>query len=156
MSTLAQTSSFGNCVKTICILPSGTVANTAIPALSTDGVPTYPSRGVADGTGLCFPNVPARKATLAIAGSCTAGQVLVGTFTMWGYHPVMDKWFEIPVNGGTPVTPVALAETDTDKITFTQNFDNLGHWSRLALQLTAVGGAGATFEAWLTTEQEIG
>jgi hypothetical protein len=76
--------------------------------------------------------------------------VVVATLTLWGYHPVLGAWIEIPTNAGTAVTPIALAETDTDVITFNQKFTYLGHFSRLACQLASVGGAGTVVEAWLT------
>ena len=157
-NTLGQVESFGNCVRTVCIM-APTVADVAAPTVEADGIDVYPTRagkrvaGVQVDDGLCFPSTPSMNATLMIKGTCTAGQVLVGTFTLWGYHPQLG-WLEIPVNGGTAVTPVALAETETDKITFVQQFTNLGHYKKLALQLASIGGGGASFEAWMTNAQE--
>lgn len=129
--------------------------NTSIPTLSTDGFACYPTKvdlfEDAAESWCFYHDFDAGQSTLCIKGTVNAGQTLVGTFTLWGYLAEADTWFEIPVNGGTSVTPVALAETDTDKITFTQRFENLGHFDRLALQLTSVGGTGASFSAWLVT-----
>jgi hypothetical protein len=136
-------------------MATGTTANVAAPALDTDGVPTYPVEAnrssAAAETGHCFMARDASQSTLMIKGRCTAGQTLVGTFTLWGYLEAADAWFEIPVNAGTVGTPVALAETSADQINFQQRFENLGHYDRLALELASIGGGGATFEAWLVT-----
>ncbi len=141
--------------RSICIMAPATIANVAAPSASTAGVVGYNPGGAAgDGgadSGHSYRNRDARESTLLITGTCTAGQTLVGTFTLWGYHVPSADWYEIPVNGGTAITPVALAESDTDKITFQQRFSNLGHYDRLALQLASIGGTGASFQAWLVT-----
>lgn len=157
MANLGTIKGWGNVVRSICVMPTATVANVAAPALATDGVLLYQdSRNLAvANNGLAFPNKPPRAVTLTISGTVTAGQVLVGTFTLWAYHPGLAKWIEIPVNGGTAITPVAMAETDTDIITYSQSFENVFmHYSRVALQLAGIGGAGASFEGWLTTALE--
>jgi len=79
--------------------------------------------------------------------------MLVGTFILWGYLAAVDAWFEIPLNGGTALTPTALAETSSDQINFQQQIMNLGHYDRVALELASIGGGGATFDAWLVTAQ---
>lgn len=133
-------------------------ANVAAPTLTdnTEGVPCYATktelaRGEGADKGVCFFGRDAGESTLMIKGRVTAGQVLVGTFTLWGYLTEAQAWFEIPVNGGTAVTPVALAETSSDQINFQQRFNNLGHYDRLALELSGIGGAGATFDAWIVS-----
>jgi hypothetical protein len=151
---LGSITSWGNVVKSVCILAPATVANNAVPTLDTDGIPVYPDRKKGNVDGHAFPNTPPRTSTLQVKATVTAGQTLVGTLTLWGYHPALARWIEIPTNGGTAVTPVALAETDTDVITFFQRYEDLGHFSRLYLQLTGIGGTGASFEAWLTTGLE--
>lgn len=133
------------------------VANVAAPTLTdnTEGVPCYATKaqligGNAD-VGVCFGNRDVGESTLMIKGRVTAGQILVGTFTLWGYLTEAGAWFEIPVNGGTAVSPTALAETSADQINFQQRFQNLGHYDRIALELAAIGGTGATFDAWLVS-----
>lgn len=76
---------------------------------------------------------------------------LAATLTLWGYLAASQRWYEIPTNGGTPITPVALAETGTDLITLVERFYNLGHFDRIGLQVAGVAGTGASFEAWLVT-----
>ena len=147
--------------KAVCLMPTGTVANVAAPtstpsvgapASAADGVPMYPQvQFDPSDTAHGFVCRDPRESTLVIKGECTAGQTLVGTFTLWGYLAGPNAWFEIPVNGGTAITPVALAETDADAIRFQQRFQNLGHYDRIALQLASIGGTGATYEAWLVT-----
>ncbi len=143
-----------NANRSVCLLTAA-VANTVIPSAATDGVPVYPDSAVfsAD-TGHCYGGKPAEKSTLLIKGTCTTGQTLVGTFTLWLYHAPSDTWYERAVNGGNTVTATAMAETDTDRITFIELISNIGHFDRVALQLTSIGGSGASFEAWLATAME--
>src|SRR5678810_1393066 len=101
--------------RAICLMSAQT-ANTAIPTAATDGVPCYrtPAQVQLDAvdTGAFYQGRDARESTLLIWGTCTAGQTLVGTFTLWGFLQIANSgagvWFEIPLNGGTGVTPVAL------------------------------------------------
>ncbi len=81
----------------------------------------------------------------------TTATALAGTFTLWGYLAASTRWYEIPVNGGTAITPTATAETQTDIITLRERFTNLGHFDRIALSVTTITGSGASFEAWLVT-----
>lgn len=142
-----------NLKKAFCLM-AGATGNVAAPTLSTDGFPNYPTRTEGPMTnGCCYPGRPAVYSTIMIKGRCTAGQVLVGTFTLWGYLAACDAWFEIPLNGGTAISPAALAETSSDQINFQQQLMNLGHYDRLAVELAAIGGAGATFDVWLVTAQ---
>ena len=152
-NVLGSVTSWGNVAKSVCILAPATTANNAVPSAVDAGIPVYPDPKTGNSTGHAYPNTPPRKSTLVVKGVVDAGQTLVGTFTLWGYHPVLG-WIEIPTNGGTAVTPVALAETETDKITFFQQYEDLGHYKRLYLQLTGIGGTGASYEAWLTTALE--
>jgi hypothetical protein len=151
MAALGTVSTKYDTKRSVCIMATGTIANVAAPTLATDGVAGYPGSLLSSDEGCCFSQRDARESTLLIKGRCTAAEVLVGTFTLWGYHVESAAWYEIPVNGGTVGTPVALAETSPDQINFQQRFTNLGHYDRIALELAAIGGAGATFEAWLVT-----
>lgn len=129
--------------------------NQSAPTASTDGIPVYRTAKQAANdlvdTGLAFPFRDVGPSTLMVKGRCTAGQTLVGTLTLWGYLEEADTWFEIPVNGGTVITPVALAETSADQINIQQQFSGLGHYDRIAIELASIGGTGATFDAWLVT-----
>lgn len=131
------------------------VANSAVPSVATDGHPCYPTqtqeRAAAEESWCFYRGRDAGQSTLNAYGTVTAGQILTFTLTLWGYLTAAGKWFEIPLNGGTAVTPVALAETDTDLISFQQRLENLGHYDRLYLQVTGIGGTGASINAWLTT-----
>lgn len=139
-----------NCKREI-VLMTGQTANTAVPTAATDGVPAYPSKAVYSvDTGAFYSGEPPDRSELIIYSTAGSG-TMVGTFTLWGYNESAGVWIEIPVNGGTAVTPVALAETDTDAIRFRQEFTNLGAYDRLALQLTGVGGTATAFEARLIT-----
>jgi hypothetical protein len=142
-------------IKRSIVLMAASTANVAAPTLATDGVPTQSTKNqkLMEGVdvGAFYYGRDAGQSTLMIKGRVTAAQTLVGTFTLWGYLTEADAWFEIPVNGGTAVTPTAMAETTADQINFQQRFENLGHYDRIALELAAIGGTGATFSAWLVT-----
>lgn len=141
-----------NCKRSICLMTAQT-ANTAAPALATDGVPAYPNNtayGSATGAfySVEFPDIN----TLTIASTATTSPT--GIFTLWGYQAAHGVWFPIQVNAGAAVTGATGVQ-------FAQTFgpggsvvSALGHFDRLALQLTSVGGAGATFEAFLTTARK--
>lgn len=142
-----------NCKKDIVLL-AGATANNGAPAAATDGIRMYEYDKLGQSStlfkdGVNFPHQPVAKHRLCIKGTVTAGQTLVGTFTLWGYLESAGVWFQVKVNGGS-----ALAETDTDKIGYTEVFDLLSSFDRIYLQLAAIGGAGATFDAYLVTCQE--
>lgn len=144
----------GNAKRAVCILFEA-IANNSPPASSAAGIPVYPTNKISADTGLCFTACPAQTATLMIKGRCTAAETLAGTFTLWGYLAAADAWFEIPVNGGTAVTPVALAETSADQINYQERFHDLGHYDQLYLELAGISGAGAIFDAWLVTSRTV-
>lgn len=148
----------GNAIRSVCLMLAQT-SNTAVPtaagADTSDGVPTYPTNKISADDGHCFTANPALSSTLLVKATVNAGQTLAGTLTLWGYHAPSDRWYEIPLNGGTGVTPVALAETETDLISYRERILDLGHFDRLYLQLTGIGGTGASFEAWLVTSRTV-
>ena len=142
-----------NCKKDIEIL-SAAVANNSPPASATAGVAMYETDRFGQTNaqfenGANFPHQPASKHQLCIKGTVTAAQILVGTFTLWGYLASANAWFKINVNGGS-----ALAETSTDAIGYTETFSNLSAFDRVYLELSSIGGTGATFSAWLVACQE--
>ncbi len=146
--------SSGNATKAVCLMVAQT-SNNAVPSTAADGIPVYPTNKIVADDGHCYMACPAQTSTLVVKGTVTAGQVLTGTLTLWGYSAAIGAWIEIPLNGGTGVTPVALAETDTDLITYRERILDLGHFDRLYLQLTGIGGTGASFEAWLITSRTV-
>jgi len=143
-----------NCKRAVCLMTAQT-ANTSIPTAATDGIPNYPTRvGAETDDGACYAVTHAEASTLLIHNSAGSGTV-AGTFTLWGYLAASGAWYEVPVNGGTAVTPVALAETDTDLVTHREVFEHLGHFDRLCLQLTGVSGTDTAFDAWLVTHKPL-
>lgn len=141
-----------NCKRAICLM-TGQTANQAAPTVATDGVANYPSKRLeeASDVGAGYLGQSAESSTLCIKSTAGSG-VMVGTFTLWGLIVDLDgaaHWFAVPVNGGS-----ALAEDTTDAIFHVEQFANLGHFDRLALQLTSVGGTGTTFEAFLVTHRQ--
>lgn len=123
---------------------TGAAAARDVAASATAGVPVYPrsyTNSIAqqdDSAG--FVNRDLRESTL-IARASGPGQVVVATLTLWGYLEALGAWVEIPTNGGTAVTPVALAETETDVITYFQRYQNLGHFDRLACEVAGLSAS---------------
>ncbi len=147
-TTLGDVTGTGNAKRSVCLM-TAQAANNNAPTdglASTAGVPNYPNSAVyGSDSGACYTGRCAETSTLAISSSAGSG-TMVGTFTLWGYLAVTGVWYPILVNAGS-----ALAETAADKIRYAEKYTTLGHWDRLYLQLSAVGGTLTAFEAWLTT-----
>lgn len=139
----------------------GQTANSAAPSLATDGVPNYPTEKIFNSdTGACYAANAARESVLVLFTTAGSG-TMAGTFTIWGYlakgtaganGPNGGNGIWVPyikVNGGT-------AFSSTSPITYAERDLNLGLFDRLYLQLTAVGGTGTAWEAWLNTARAGG
>lgn len=132
--------------------PTSTPAQFAASSAA-DGVPVHVNdRNFTADTGHSFPRQPAKESTLLV--DITGTGTLVGTVTLWGYLAASSIWYEIPLNGGTTVTPIALAETATDKVTYTAQLANIGHYDRVALQVASLGGTNPVCSAWLVCSME--
>lgn len=139
-----------NVKRCICLLTAQT-ANNSPPAAATAGVKAYPDEGLyASDNGAFFACEYPDNATLCIR-STAGSDVMTGTFTLWGYVTKAAAWFPVKVNGGS-----AIAETGTDAINYTEVFTNLGHFDRLYLELSAVGGTATAFQAWLLSARKSG
>lgn len=119
-----------------------------LEALGTNAKPT----GTADGTGGYAPsngtafgpvhlNRPCPEARLVVRGIVNAGQVLAGTFRLWGYSPELGDW--VPLHAA-----VTIAETDTDEYTYTERFESLYPFTRFHIEAAATG-IGAALTAYL-------
>lgn len=139
-----------NCKRSICLM-TAQVANNTAPTLATDGVPAYPVNTVYGTTTGAFYSVEFPDVnTLTIAGTGTTPS---GVFTLWGYLTAQATWFPIQVNAGAAVTGAAVTYTQTFGPGATTQVA-LGHFDRIALQIASISGAGATFEAFLTTARK--
>lgn len=146
----------GNAKKSVCLMTAQT-ANTNAPTdaaeatvkVATGVVPVFPTSKVVADDGHCYMGCPATKSTLHISSSAGSG-TMTGTFTLWCYLTATGVWYPKTVNGGA-----AIAETASDKIRYSQSFDDLGHYDYLFLELAAVGGTDTAFEAWLTTSRTV-
>lgn len=143
---------YANAKKAICLLTAQT-ANNSPPASATAGVPNYPVLQGAGAilnaaTGACYTGNAAASSTLMISSSAGSG-TMTGTFTLWGYLVASGHWYPIEVNSGD-----AIAETATDAIRYVERYPDLGHYDRLYLELSAVGGTDTAFEAWMVTASE--
>lgn len=121
----------------------------ALAVLVATGTNAKPT-GTTDGTGgydldpdNCFmlKSRPINEARLVVKGVVNAGQVLAGTYRLWGYNPQIAEW--VPLHAA-----VTIAETDTDKYGDTQVFTNLIGFTRFHLEAAATG-TGAALTAFL-------
>lgn len=141
-------------VKRAVVLMEAQTTNTGAPsdtaeASETEGVPAFGDRTAdiwADtDRGAFYLGEAPEISTLIITTSAGSG-TMAGTFTLWCYYAPLDVWVPKEVNGGD-----ALAETDTDKIRYSEDFTGLGAYDRFFLQLASVGGTDTAFEAHLVT-----
>ena len=121
----------------------------ALEVLTATGTNAKPV-GTVDGTGgygidpdSChqLKSRPIKEARLVIRGICTAGQVLAGTYRLWGYNPEIADW--VPLHAA-----VTIAESDTDEYTETILFPDLIGFTRFHVEAAATG-TGAALTAFL-------
>lgn len=141
-----------NAIRAVCLMV-GQTTNTGAPATATDGVPNYPDESIyASDTGACFAACAARESFLSIITTAGSG-TCTGTFTLWGFVAAANAgagaWVPVvKVNAAAAISqtaPVAFAERELD----------LGLFDRLYLQLAAISGTSAAFEAWLSTARTV-
>ncbi len=139
----------GNSKRAVCLLTAA-AATTSVPTTAAHGVPMFPDNNIlASDTGVSFTLEPAQKSTLLISSSAGSG-TMTGTFSLWGYLAATAAWYPIAVNSGN-----AIAETAADSIRYVQQFENLGHFDRLACQVVAIGGTSTAFEVYVVTSREV-
>jgi hypothetical protein len=146
-----------NAKRHICIF-TGLAATNGQPSGATAGVPCYMSHAnrSAD-TGACYNTNAAREATLVVKGTGTG--TVTGTFRLWGYMTAATEWFPLGtgadstkgiINGGA-----AIGEVKSDKVLHAEPVLMAGHFDRLYLECTAIGGSSPSFEAWLVTPRTV-
>ena len=116
----------------------------AKPAGTANGTGGYPLTGNPGGPGEAFllKGRSLKEARLVIRGIVTAGQILAGTYRLWGYSPEIADW--VPLHAA-----VTIAESDTDEYTDSIAFDHLFSFTRFHLEAAATG-TGAALTAFLT------
>lgn len=131
------------------------IATSAAPSAATDGVPVHQTKlyETAD-KALSYSQHPAAEATLVIDVVGSAGTV-TGMFRLWGYQECTGKWYPMgtgadadkgKVNEGTE-----LGEVASNVVLHAEPVLYVGHFDRIYLQCTAIGGTDATANAWLVT-----
>ncbi len=89
---------------------------------------------------------------VSTAGSAT----MTATLRLWGYHPVAAVW--MPVGPGTGTTAgqlnggVALTEVQADRLAHSETIHRsaLQHFSRLYVEIEAIGGTSTAITCYLT------
>lgn len=85
----------------------------------------------------------------------TAGSgVMTVTVKLWGYNPRPDEWVPlgthtVDANRGVLNESTAIGEVVSDKLQFAQIVAGLKHFTRVYLEITAIGGTSTAVSAWL-------
>jgi hypothetical protein len=137
-------------VPSIKLLTAATATNSA-PSGAAAGV----SRKGAPGATTNSPNGLGEcdEAVILIASTAGSG-VMTGTFKLWGYSPLSAAWHPIGTHATAATKGVlnqgnAIGETGTDVVTHAELVQGLGVFTRLYLEITAIGGTNTAFSAWL-------
>lgn len=153
-NTVGMVVGAANVKRSICLMTAQT-ANTGAPALATDGVPAYPvNMTYGSATGANFVVETPDCHTLTIASTATVSPT--GIFTLWGYLAAQAGWFPVQVNAGGAVTAAGAVAVSYTYGLGGNNNTLLGHFDRYFLQVASIGGASATFEAFLTCSRKGG
>jgi hypothetical protein len=136
---------------------TGLAATSAVPTLATDGVPCYRNENSPQTTdyGVCYTGRASREASIMIRGTGTG--TVTGTFRLWGFCGALGKW--VPVGTGADTTKgtlnagAAIGEVNADEVLHSEPFYVAGHFDRLYLQCTAIGGTTPSFEAWIVVNR---
>lgn len=124
---------------------------TAAPSAATDGVETNSLK--------VGGNVP-DAATIVVQSTAGSGSMTV-TLKLWGYDTDSAKWSPVGtnataankglLNGGAAIPEGPVADT----INHRELFFYLGHFDRLFLEVTAIGGTATAVSAWIRVEEGI-
>lgn len=132
------------------LLNEATATNGA-PSAATDGFSLRGQAASAAGES----NEPPWGSTAAIAINSTAGSgTMTGTFKLWVYANATAVWMPYgtdatAANKGLLNEGNAIGETGTDTIRHTELVNGLWHYDRVYLEITAIGGTGPAFTAYL-------
>ena len=146
--------------RAICLV-TGLAATNSPPSGATAGVPCYRTKtNRSADTGACYNTRAARESTLVIKGTGTG--TVTGTFRLWGYVATPSStgaWY--PMGTGTDADKgkinagTALGEVITDVVLHAEPVLYVGHFDRIYLECTAIGGSSPSFEAWLITPRSV-
>lgn len=140
-------------------------ANMAAPSLATDGVPGYTSNLSGSGTptadaGVNYVGRPSREATIAIKGTA-AGGTIAATFRLWGYVANLGGGTWVPLGTGSDSTKgtlnngASMGATAANTVLHAEPVYLAGHFDRLYLQLTGIGGTTPSFDAWIGVPRTV-
>lgn len=93
--------------------------------------------------------------TLSLAIVSTAGSgTMTATFRLWGYLPTpIAQWVPLGPGGDTTKGTInegnAIGETGSNQILHVEPVDFPAHFTRLYLEITAIGGTATAVTAWL-------
>lgn len=133
------------------------------PTGATAGVAVRPgSNGLLPGEGF---HDDCEDAVLLVWDRAGSG-VMTGTFRLWGFVAsivigtvtiTINRWFPIGTGAdaskGTINAGAALGETDTDDVGHAEPVVNLRMFSRLYLEVVAIGGTATAFDAVLVSKE---
>lgn len=125
-------------------------------ATGTNSPPSGAAAGIAINDARLYGKNPdrARLIIYSTAGSGT----MTATFRLWGYSAAGSVW--VPVGTGTGAAKgtvnagAAIDETGTDAIRHSELVELWGHFDRLYLEITAIGGTATAVTAQLLIAPE--
>lgn len=147
MAIGAITDYSGGEVKAVELLASATATN-GVPSGATAGLDLSILQGL-------FGKMPA-DVTLLIYSTAGSG-TMTGTFRIWGYNEAGSVW--TPMGPGADSTKgvinltAAIGETGADKIRHSETISLIGHFSRLYLEITAIGGTSTAVTGQLVARR---
>ncbi len=142
----------GNAKRAVKLLEA-VVAVNGQPSAATDGIPCYPTNRIVADDGVCFTASPAQDSSIFLKGTGT-GAVTV-TARLWGYLAALGEW--VPVGTGSDGTKgvlnagAAFGAVKAGKVLHVEALLYGGHFDRLYLEVTAIGGTSTSVDAWVVT-----
>ncbi len=93
------------------------------------------------------------RGTIAVKSTAGSGTMTV-TLKLWGYVAPLEAWVPLGTHAtdatrGVLNQGVAIGEVVANSLEFAELVDGLSTFSRLYLEITAIGGTSTAVSAWL-------
>ena len=108
-------------------------------AIAANGIPSASTAGISTNSLADFGRVPDK---IRVGVKSTAGSVtMTVTLRVWGY--AAGVWFrlqDLNASSAAPSTAVAIAETSSDAIQYSEEVSGISGCARIFLEIVAIGG----------------
>lgn len=112
------------------LLASGTTASAA-PATLTD-----------ESLGAAIPGGGAVDEVHVLVQSTAGSGTMTATLKLWGFNPELGRWFDLgSLNGSSPIE-----ESKSDVLSWSQVVQGMSAYSRLYVQIVALGGTNTAIK----------